>query len=102
MEGNEVINVSGNTCPRGAKYAQKELTHPTRMLTSTVVIKNALYNRLPVITSSDIPKERLFDVMESLKAVRVEAPVKYGDVIIANVCDLGVDIVASRGMDKVC
>lgn len=102
MENGEVVSVSGNTCPRGAAYAKKELTHPTRMLTSTVIIQHALYDRLPVITSSDIPKESLFDVMEALKSVRVEAPIQYGDVVIENVCGLGVNIIASRTMEKVC
>ena len=39
----EEIEVSGNTCPRGKQYAIAEMTHPTRMLTTTVVIKNAIY-----------------------------------------------------------
>ena len=102
LEGSEVVSVTGNTCPRGEAYAKKELTHPTRMLTSTVVIKNGLYDRLPVITSCDIPKEKLFDVMEALKSVCVEAPVSCGDVVLEDVCGTGANIVASRSMGKVC
>ena len=29
-------NVTGNACPNGAAYGREELTHPTRILTSTV------------------------------------------------------------------
>jgi CxxC motif-containing protein len=98
---NEVISVTGNTCARGDVYARKELTNPTRMLTSTIKIKGAIYERLPVITSSDIPKGKLFDVMQALLNIEVEAPVHNKDIIIKNVCDLGVDIIASRTMEKV-
>ncbi|MCD8007748.1 MAG: DUF1667 domain-containing protein, partial [Clostridiales bacterium] len=36
MENGEVVSVTGNTCPRGAAYARKEVTTPTRIVTSTV------------------------------------------------------------------
>ena len=29
LEGGKVQSVSGNTCPRGAKYGEEECTHPT-------------------------------------------------------------------------
>ena len=101
LEDGEVKAVSGNTCPRGETYAIKELTNPTRMLTSTVTIKGAIHNGLPVITSSDIPKNKMFDVMKEITAAEVCAPVKVNDVIIKDVCGLGVDIIASRSMEKV-
>lgn len=93
-----VSGVFGNTCPRGDAYARKELTNPTRMLTSTVKIEGAQYERLPVITSSDIPKPMMRAVMEQLRHVVVHAPVNNRDVIVANVCGLNVDIIASRTM----
>ena len=36
MEAGEVISVTGNTCKRGDIYARKEVTNPTRIVTSTV------------------------------------------------------------------
>lgn len=94
----EILSVSGNTCPRGDKYARAELTHPERTVTSTVVLKNGRYRRLPVITSGPIPKECIFDVMEEIRRVSVCAPVKIHDIIIKNVCGLGVDLIASRSI----
>lgn len=93
-----VTAVTGNTCPRGAKYAASELTHPERTVTSTVVLTEGRYRRLPVITSGPIPKESIFDVMKEIRAARVTAPVAIGQVIIENVCGLGVDIIASRSI----
>ena len=97
----EIISVMGNTCKRGDKYARTELTNPVRMLTSTVKLEGGLYKRLPVITSDNIPKGKMTEVMEAISEVTVEAPVKIKDVIIENVCGLGVDIVASRSMEKI-
>lgn len=98
---NQVLSVSGNTCPRGDVYARKELTAPTRMVTSTVKIKNALYSRLPVITSSDIPKQRMFDIMKLISEVEVSAPIQVNDVIVKNALNLGIDIIASRSMEHI-
>ena len=97
----QILNVSGNACNRGDVYARKELTNPTRMLTSTVKISGAMYERLPVITSADIPKGKMFDVMKALAHVEVVAPIKINEVIIKDVCGLGVDIIASRSMERV-
>ncbi|NLA78331.1 MAG: DUF1667 domain-containing protein [Erysipelothrix sp.] len=99
-EDDNIIEVTGHTCPRGDVYARKELTNPTRMLTSTVRIGGAMYDRLPVITSADIPKGKMFDVMKEIAKISVEAPITNNQVIIENVCDLGVDIVASRTMER--
>lgn len=100
-ESGKVSKVSGNTCPRGEKYAYKELTNPTRIVTSTVRIKGAIHNGLPVITDKDIPKDKIFDVMEEIRKAEVCAPVKINDIILENVCGLGVNIIASRSMEKI-
>lgn len=94
------LNVSGNSCPRGAKYARLEVTEPKRMLTSTVIIKSSLLSRLPVISSEPIPKERIFDVMEALNHVVVYPPISCKDVVLANVCDLHIDILSTRTIEK--
>lgn len=93
--------VAGNQCPRGKTYAIKELTNPTRIIPTTVLIKNGKLPRLPVKTLDPVPKEEIFNVMEEINKVEVEAPITVGDVIIKNVLGLGVDIVATRSMKKV-
>lgn len=100
-DNNEVISIKGNTCKRGENYARSEMTNPVRMLTSTVKLSHGLYKRLPVITSDNIPKDKIFDVMNEINKVSVCAPIKVGAIIISNVCNLGVDIIASRSVEKV-
>lgn len=101
IEDHEVIEVKGNTCPRGIAYAKKELSHPERMLTTTVQIQHALHPLLPVITSKPVPKEKIFDIIKACDKVCVSAPIQYNDVILSNILNLGVDICASRSMDEV-
>ena len=94
------MNVSGNTCPRGKVYALNEITNPTRMITSTVAIESEELKRLPVMTSMQIPKGKIFDVMEEINKVRIKTPIKIGDVIIKNVLGLDSDIIATRNILK--
>ena len=94
------MNVTGNTCPRGKVYALNEITNPTRMITSTVAIESVELNRLPVMTSSPIPKGKIFDVMEEINKVRIKAPVRINDVVIKNVLGLDSDIIATRNILK--
>ena len=94
------MNVTGNTCIRGKTYAINELTCPKRVITSTVVIKSKLVSRMPVMTENEVPKEKMFDIVRALDNVRLQAPVKCRDVVIENVCDTGVNIIATRTIEK--
>lgn len=99
MNGNEVISVTGNTCKRGADYGRKEVTNPTRIVTSTVRCAGGVLPAVSCKTATDIPKGRIFDVMQALAGVTVLAPVHIGDVLVSNVALTGVDIVATRNVE---
>lgn len=90
--------VEGNKCFRGVDYGIKEMTYPTRVLTTTVIIWNASVKRLPVRTSGAIPKYLIKEAMKLINNVEVKAPVRAGQIIINNILDTGVDIIASRSM----
>lgn len=102
MDGENVICVSGNTCRRGEIYARKEVTNPTRIVTSTVKVVNGTSGTVSVKTKEDIPKEKIFVCVQALKGIEVQAPVHIGDVILENVAGTGVDIVATRNVEKGC
>ena len=90
--------VSGNKCLRGEKFALKEITCPTRSLTSTVA---TVFDDCPVIsvkTDGEIPKEKIFAVVKELKKIKVEKRLKIGDIVIANVADANVNIVVTKNM----
>lgn len=100
LKVDENMVVTGNYCKRGTTYALNELIKPMRMVTSTVKIDSIIIERLPVVTEKPIPKEKIFAVMEAINQVQVKAPVKIHDVIIENVLSLGVNIIATRSIEK--
>ena len=95
IEDGKVVSVSGNTCKRGETYAVKEITNPSRTVTSTVKVVGGERPVVAVRTKTDIPKEKIFACMEAINAAAITAPVKIGDVVIADVCGTGVDVVAT-------
>ncbi|MBV7274970.1 DUF1667 domain-containing protein [Clostridium sp. PL3] len=101
LEGKEVTEVTGFTCKRGEEYAKKECTNPTRIVTSSVYVEGGEIGVVPVKTEADIPKEKIFDCIKALKGIVVKAPVNIGDIIIKNVLDTGVNIIATRKVKEV-
>ena len=98
MEGCSVISVEGNTCKRGDDYARKEVTNPTRIVTTTVRVSGGSEAMVSVKTKSDIPKDKIFDCVRELKNISVNAPVHIGDVICKDIAGTGVDIVATKNV----
>ena len=98
MENGEVISVGGNTCKRGDAYARKEVTNPTRIVTSSVKVTGGVLPVVSVKTKEDIPKGKIKDCMKALRDVTVKAPVHIGDVLLADVAGTGVDIIATKEM----
>ncbi len=96
LDGNEIVSVTGQTCKRGEVYAKKEVTNPTRIVTTTVKVEGGTVDMVSVKTREDIPKGKIFQCVKALKGVTVQAPVHIGDVILANVAGTGVDIVATK------
>ena len=100
MDKGEVISVAGNTCMRGDIYARKEVTNPTRIVTSTVAVTGGVRPLVSVKTREAIPKGRIFDCMTEINRARAAAPVAIGDVVISNVCGTGVDVVATSAVRR--
>lgn len=96
----ENINVTGNTCPRGADYAKKEVLSPTRIVTSSIRVDGGDIAMVSVKTKSDIPKSKIFDVMKEIRAARVDAPVTMGQVLISDCAGTGVDIIATKTVTR--
>lgn len=97
-EGEHIISMEGYGCKRGVTYATAEFTHPVRILTTLVMIDGVKGELLPVRSANPVPKDKLFDCMEVIRKTKVSLPVKMHDVIISNICDTGVDIVATKAV----
>ena len=98
--GENEIKVEGNTCPRGEAYAKKEVTNPTRIVTSTVRVEGGTIERVSVKTASDSPKGSIFECMKEIHAAKVKAPVHIGDVILADCAGTGVAVVAGKNVEQ--
>jgi CxxC motif-containing protein len=98
--GTKIRDFSGNRCKVGLEYAEKEISNPERTLTSTVKVKCGHLPLVSVKTNKPIPKGRIFDAMNLLANVEVEAPIKIGDPIIQNIFDIGVNIVATKNISR--
>lgn len=92
MEGDSIREITGNTCKRGAAYAEAEVCHPERTLTTTMRCEDG--QTLSVKTDRPIPKSRLMDCMALINAQRVKLPVSIGDVLLTDA--FGSNIVATE------
>lgn len=99
IEG-EDVQVTGNTCNRGADYAKKEVLSPTRIVTSSVHVSGGEIEMVSVKTKEDIPKGKIFDCMEEIRKVNIPAPVSIGDVVIADCAGTGIPIIATKNVAK--
>lgn len=98
MEGTKIKRITGNTCPRGKTYAEREVINPMRTVTSTVKVTGGEKEIVSVKTRTEIPKGKIFDVMHELKDIVVMAPVNIGDILAENVAGTGTEIVATANV----
>ena len=99
-ENNQVVKVYDNGCPRGPKYAEKELENPTRTLTSTIKVENGNLCVVPVKSLGELPRDSLLKYMEVIRRKTVKAPIEIGQVLIQDILGSGVDIVACADVEK--
>ncbi len=100
FESGQIKEIIGFTCQRGIDYAREEVTAPKRTLTTTVRVQEGSLPLLPVISKTALPKEKIIACARCLATVTVPAPIKEGDVVYHNILNLGVDIVATRNIEK--
>jgi CxxC motif-containing protein len=95
---NTVESVQGNRCRKGLAYAQSEISDPKRMLSSTVKIWGGIHQMVPVHTRNPIPRKCIFELLVQLKQIELKAPVEMGQIVLADICGTGVDVIASRDL----
>ena len=94
-ENDKVLNITGNTCPRGAQYAEAEFTNPQRTITTTLRCEDG--SMVSVKTDTTIPKDKMFEAMDMINGTVVKLPVKVGDVLIEGV--FGSNVVATQNRE---
>lgn len=94
-EPDGTLSITGNTCKKGEEYARNEVTAPKRTVTSIIKVAGGTHKVVAVKTKEEIPKEKIFECMETINTATVQAPVKLGDVLIEDVAGTGVAVVAT-------
>lgn len=100
LNNRKVLDVKGYSCEKGKKYGEEEAICPMRVITSTVKVNNGTLRVLPVMSSDAIPLEKMDEAMDEIRQIQVEAPIKMNDVIVKDFIVEGVNLIASRSMDK--
>ena len=99
LKVDDKMAVTGNSCPRGEKYAINELTNPTRTITSSIRVNNRPYILVSVKTDKPVPKDKMFDVMKEIDKLSIDAPTRIGQVVLANVLGTDSNIVITKDID---
>ena len=97
-EENNELKMTGYSCKRGITYATSEFYHPSRVLATTVKITGADLPLLPVRTKEPVPKEKLLAIMDLLAKISIKAPIKMGDIVVSNILDTKIDVIATRSL----
>ena len=94
----EVLCVTGFTCPRGKQYAIDECTRPMRTVTSPVrTVDGGL---VAVKTDRPIPKELMAACMCEINRIRIPLPVHIGDILIPKLLGTNANLVATANKEQ--
>ncbi|MFH1100999.1 MAG: DUF1667 domain-containing protein [Methanobacteriota archaeon] len=90
----------GNKCKKGIEYVKTEVCDPRRVLTTSILVKNGEWPLLSVKTSQPLPKDKIFTVLHLLQKTSVPAPIKKGQIIIRNIANTKIHIIATKTVEK--
>ncbi len=96
----DTITVKNALCPKGVQYARDELLSPVRNLTSTVKVLEGVLPLVSVRSNKLVPKDKLVEIVRFLKTIEIKAPVEFQQIIYKDIFNTGVDIIATRRVEK--
>lgn len=99
-EGAQVLSVTGNLCAKGKTYVTQELVAPRRTIATSVRVVGGALPLASVRLTNAVPKSRIFDVMREINRHTLTAPVRIGDVLVANILGLDSDVIVTRNVEK--
>ena len=97
VEGEKILSVVGNACPRGKAYAETEVICPRRIVTSTV--RSVEGKIIPVKTDRGVKKSEIFSVMERIKNTHPTLPVRIGEVLQKEIAE-GCNLIATAEVEE--
>jgi len=100
MEAQEIVSIEGNNCLRGETYARREVSSPSRIVTTTVPVSGGLHDVVSVKTKTEIPKEKIMECIRSVRGLKLKAPIHIGDVVLEDAGGTGIALVATSNVEK--
>ena len=99
-DNGSILHVEGHTCKRGEEYVRQELTHPVRTIATSVMVNGGDLPLASVRLDAPIPKEMIFDAMEEIRKIRLDAPVEAGQKVIEDLLGTGVNVIVTKTVRK--
>ena len=90
------LQVSGQECSKGKKYAISEICDPRRIFTSTVAVGNGEIKLVPVRSSKPIRKAEWRNGRDIIRGLNITAPVRFGKVLMKDFTEKDVKLIAAR------
>jgi CxxC motif-containing protein len=78
------VSVAGNRCPKGELYGKEEMLAPRRIVTAVVPTSSKDFPCVPVRTDAPVSRDLVMDLLGDLYRLRVDLPVKNGQVLVAD------------------
>ena len=100
IDKSECQIIQGDKCKQGREYAISEALDPRRMMTTSILLLNGKWPLVSIKSSKPVPKDKIFNILNEIKKIIIYAPVKSGQVIIENVANTGVNIIATKTIEK--
>lgn len=97
----DVLEVRGHTCKKGERYGKQEHLDPRREVSTTMWLAGGPLERLPVRAAAAVPKPQVKAFVAALGGIVIEAPVSFGQVLARDVAGTGIDVIATRAVDRV-
>jgi CxxC motif-containing protein len=98
VNGTEIISIDWNLCPQGVDYVQNELICPMRTIASSVKVENGELPIVSVRLTNPVPKDRVFEVIDVIRGIKISAPLCIGDVVKENILGLGSDLIVTKNV----
>lgn len=97
----ESVEICGNLCDEGIKYANLKMSSNKDILTTLVRIKGTRLNVVSVKSNKPINKDLWIECSKALSRLYVGAPVRIGDIVCKNILNTGVDIVCTKNVERI-
>jgi CxxC motif-containing protein len=89
---------SGNQCKKGMEFAKTELMFPVRTLTTTVRTVFAHVPVVPVRTNTEVPKEKIPEIMKELSKIIISNNIGIGEKLVTNILNTECDIILTSDL----